>query len=106
MQTNRAQLAQVDFVQTGAELEKALEAEGFNRESFSAGFALLDELKSVSNPAAPLPHWRDRLPKTSSWWFLIDRYFSRDPLLTTGFVTSNAPIVSHEAYQTLSRSFQ
>ena len=83
-------------------MEKALEAEGFNRESFSAAFALLDELKSVSNPAAPLPHWRDRLPKTSSWWFLIDRYFSRDPLLTTGFVTSNAPIVSHEAYQTLS----
>jgi predicted RND superfamily exporter protein len=51
----------------------------------------------------PLPSWRERLPKSSGWWFLVDRYFAQDPLLTVGFVTSNAPIVTHADYEVLSR---
>jgi hypothetical protein len=57
----------------------------------------------MQDPAVPMPHWRDHLAKDSSWLFLIDRYFAREPLLTSGFVTSNAPIVAHATYQTLSR---
>ena len=35
---------------------------------------------------------------------MIDRYFARDPLLTTGFVTSNAPDRQlTNTYETLSR---
>jgi predicted RND superfamily exporter protein len=35
------------------------------------------------------------LPKSSSWWFLVDRYFGQDPLLTTGFVMTNQPVTTH-----------
>jgi uncharacterized protein len=43
----------------------------------------------------PLPNWRDQLPESSSWWFLVDRYFGHDPALTTGFVTTNQPVLAH-----------
>jgi predicted RND superfamily exporter protein len=64
---------------------------------------LLDELKTTAASTGNIPNWRDRLPKTSGWWFLIDRYFAANPLLTTGFVTTNGPITSHAQYQELSR---
>ena len=103
METNRARLLQIDFNRVRATLAETLDAEGFSRDPFASAFALLDDLSSMKDPGVPTPHWRKRLPKKSSWWFLIDRYFARDPLLTTGFVTSNAPIVAHATYQTLSR---
>lgn len=103
METNRARLRQIDFATARRSLEEALDAEGFSREPFVPAFALLDELKRVADPATPLPHWREQLPKSSSWWFLIDRYFAKDPLLTTGFATSNAPIKTHAEYEALSR---
>ena len=103
MQGNRAQLATINFANVRANLEQVLDAEGFSRDSFAPAFALLAELNRMQDPAAPMPHWRDHLAKDSSWLFLIDRYFAREPLLTTGFVTSNAPIVAHATYETLSR---
>jgi predicted RND superfamily exporter protein len=53
---------------------------------------LLDQLQSGANLSAPLPDWRTQLPPSSSWWFLVDRYFAHDPLLSTGFVTTNEPV--------------
>lgn len=103
MQANRAQLGGINFDQVRVTLERTLDAEGFSRDSFASAFAFLRDLKTMQDPAVPMPHWRDHLSKTSSWWFLIDRYFAREPLLTTGFVTSNAPIVAHATYETLSR---
>jgi len=44
-----------------------------------------------------------QLPKSSSWWFLIDRYFGQDPLLTTGFVTTNGPLITHAQSDELGR---
>src|SRR5207247_9515183 len=44
-----------------------------------------------------------QLPKTSSWWFLIDRYFGKNPLLTTGFVTTNQRLITHQQSQALER---
>jgi predicted RND superfamily exporter protein len=103
MQTNREHLSGIDLDGARSALEHALDVEGFSRESFAPAFALLADLKRVADPATPLPNWRERLSRSSSWWFLIDRYFGHDPLLTTGFATSNAPIVTHQAYETLSR---
>jgi len=57
----------------------------------------------VASSAGEVPNWRERLPKSSPWWFLIDRYFAVDPLLTCGFVTTNAAIASHSEYLNLSR---
>ncbi len=50
-----------------------------------------------------MPDWRTQLPETSSWWFLVDRYFAHDPLLTTGFVTTNEPITTQEQKEMLQR---
>lgn len=103
MQGNRETLRAFDFDGTRRALEETLDREGFSRDSFSPAFVLLDELQRVVDPTASLPHWQDRLPKSSSWWFLIDRYFAQDRLLTTGFVTTTAPLTTHEQREELSR---
>jgi predicted RND superfamily exporter protein len=100
---NRERLKQVDFAAGREALEQAIDAEGFNRDSFASAFHLLDELKSAANKPGLIPNWRQQLPKSSAWWFLIDRYFGIDPLLTSGFVTTNGPIASHAEYENLSR---
>ena len=51
----------------------------------------------------PLPDWRTLLPENSSWWFLVDRYFAHDPLLTVGFATTNAPVKGHAQKEMLRR---
>src|SRR5262249_29224167 len=58
------------------------------------------------NPNVPLPNWRAQLPQSSSWWFVIDRYFGHDPALTTGFVTTNQPISTHLQSKGLERDLQ
>jgi uncharacterized protein len=103
MQRNREHLSVINFQAARETLEQTLDAEGFNRDSFTPAFTLLDDLERVANPNVPLPDWRTQLPKSSSWWFLIDRYFGRDPLLTTGFVTTNQPVSTHAQSVELAR---
>src|SRR3954454_24382537 len=100
---NREKLRALDFGGARQALEAALTSEGFSRETFESGFKLLDELKAAADPATRLPDWRDVLPQTSGWWFLIDRYFAHDPLLTTGFVTTNEPVETQEQKEMLHR---
>ena len=102
MRQNQERLRTLDLEGARRALDQALEMEGFTRDSFASAFRLLDDLQSVS-VATDLPSWRDRLPKSSSWWFLVDRYFAQRPSLTTGFVTTNAPITNHADYDSLSR---
>ena len=103
MQRNRERLRAINFQTTRQALEETLDEEGFSRDSFASAFTLLDELQRVVDPNAPLLNWRNQLPKSSSWWFLIDRYFARNPLLTTGFVTTNEPISTHAQAEDLGR---
>src|SRR6266480_4423136 len=103
MQTNRRQLSAVNFSEARETLEQTLDSEGFSRDSFAPAFTLLDDLRYLTNPSVPLPNWRDELPKSSSWWFLVDRYFGHDPTLTTGFVTTNQPILTHSQSKNLER---
>ncbi len=101
MQANRRQLSTINFQAARETLEQTLDAEGFSRDSFAPAFTLLDDLQQLTDPNIPLPDWRTRLPQSSSWWFLVDRYFGRDPLLTTGFVTTNQPVGTHEQSKAL-----
>lgn len=103
LEANRQKLLAVNFPAARDALENALTAEGFSRETFESGFKLLDELKTAADPATRLPDWRETLPQTSGWWFLIDRYFAHDPLLTTGFVTTNEPVATQEQKEMLHR---
>src|SRR6516165_2193181 len=103
MERNRNQLRGINFQAAHQTLTETLEAEGFSVEAFAPSFALLDDLQRVADPSAPLPNWRTQLPESSSWWFLIDRYFGQDPLLTAGFVMTKEPLTTHEQSQELQR---
>src|SRR6266436_1726557 len=104
MQANRRHLSTINFQAARETLEQTLDAEGFSGDSFAPAFKLLDDLQHVADPNAPLPDWRTQLPQSSSRWFLIDRYFGRDPLLTTGFVTTNEPVSTHAQSEELKRN--
>ncbi len=104
MQKNREQLSTINFPAARETFEQTLAAEGFRRDSFAPAFTLLDSLQHLVDPTAPLPNWRDQLPKSSSWWFLVDRYFAHDPLLTMGFVTTNEPVSTHAQREDLGRN--
>ncbi len=103
MQTNRQQLSTINFQAARETLEQTLDAEGFSRDSFEPAFKLLDDLQHVADPSVPLPDWRTQLPQSSSWWFLVDRYFGQNALLTTGFVITNQPIATHAQSEELGR---
>ena len=103
MERNRETLRAINFQAAHEILTQTLEAEGFSVDAFAPAFTLLEDLQRVSDPSAPLPNWRTQLPKSSRWWFLIDRYFGQNPLLTTGFVTTNGPLTTHEQSQQLQR---
>jgi len=103
MGKNRDRLSGINFPAAHQTLTETLEAEGFSVEAFAPAFALLDDLQRMADPAVPLPNWRTQLPESSSWWFLIDRYFGHDPLLTTGFVMTNGQLTTHEQSQDLQR---
>jgi predicted RND superfamily exporter protein len=103
MERNRDRLRGINFQAARQTLTETLDAEGFSVEAFAPAFALLDDLQRIADPGVPLPNWRTQLPKSSSWWFLIDRYFGHDPLLTTGFVMTNERLTTHEQSQELQR---
>jgi uncharacterized membrane protein YdfJ with MMPL/SSD domain len=103
MQANRRRLSTINFQAARETLEQTLDAEEFSRDSFGPAFTLLDDLQHFADPKVPLPEWRTKLPESSSWWFLVDRYFGRDPLLTTGFVTTKQPVSTHAQSQELGR---
>jgi uncharacterized protein len=103
MEKNRESLDKVDFQAARQTLEQTLDAEGFSRDSFSSAFRLIDDLQAVARPGAPLPDWRKQLPNGAGWWFLVDRYFAKDPFLTAGFATTNEPVNSHAQSDELGR---
>jgi predicted RND superfamily exporter protein len=104
MQRNREQLGAINFPAAHETLDQTLDAEGFSRDAFASAFTLLDNLQHLVDPDTPLPNWRAQLLKSSSWWFLVDRYFGQDPLLTTGFVTTNQPVSTHAQREDLGRN--
>jgi uncharacterized protein len=104
MERNRERLRATDFQAVRKSWTQTLETQGFSVEAFAPAFTLLEELERVAEPGVPLPNWRKQLPESSSWWFLVDRYFGQDPLLTTGFVMTNGPLTTHEQSQELERN--
>ena len=104
LEENRQKLQAIDLRGARATRSTAsIAEEGFSAETFASAFTLLDELSRVAQPGEPLPDWRTLLPKSSSWWFLVDRFFAHDPLLSTGFVTTHEPITAQAQKQMLAR---
>ena len=103
MEKNRESLGKVDFQAIRQSLQQTLDVEGFSRDSFTPAFKLIDDLQGLTNPGSPLPDWRTQLPKGAGWWFLVDRYFAKNPLLTTGFATTPEPVTTHRQSDQLGR---
>lgn len=89
---NRERLGKISLAAARETLDSAIKAEGFSRGTFNSAFALLDDLQGATYMSVRLPDWRTLLPESSSWWFLVERYFAHDPLLSAGFVTTNRPV--------------
>ena len=103
MEKNREHLRTVHFPASRQTLEQTLSAEGFSRDAFASAFKLMDDLQAAAEPNAPLPDWRKQLPRGAGWWFLVDRYFAKTPMLTTGFATTNEPVTTHAQREELGR---
>jgi len=103
MKKNQEALQKVDLTAAREALDQTLNAEGFSQDSFTPAFKLLEDLQAAALPGTPSPDWRKQLPKGAGWWFLVDRYFAKNPLLTTGFATTNEPVTSHAQQVELSR---
>jgi predicted RND superfamily exporter protein len=87
IESNVALLSHIDLRQARTTLTETLAREGLSADSFKAAFALLDALQTVAQgDRAPLA-WRRTLPVESSWWFVLDRFFSRDPNLSAAYIT-------------------
>lgn len=103
MQRNREQLSTINFNVARTTLQNALTQNRFSTSAFASAFQLLDELQAATRADFKMPSWRKQLPPSSAWWFLVDRYFAEDPLLTTGFVTTNAPVAAQDQKNELAR---
>ncbi len=103
MKRNRQKLASINFDAARTALQNALTQNRFNPGAFASAFELLNQLQGAAAPDYRIPSWRTQLPPGSAWWFLVERYFAQDSLTTTGFVTANAPVTTHEQKNLLAR---
>src|SRR5437764_5759438 len=103
IERNRRRLAAVDFNASRTALQSALAQTRFSTAAFASAFQFLEQLRVAAARDYQIEPWRRELPESSAWWFLIDRYFGQDPLLTTGFVTTNQPVSTQQQKNDLAR---
>jgi predicted RND superfamily exporter protein len=84
---NIARLQSVDFAASEAGLTATLKAEDMSADSFKSAFSLIDALKKTAGGDRTALDWRRALPKDSTWWFVLDRFFSHDPNLGAAYIT-------------------
>lgn len=86
---NLKQLAGVNLTAARASYGQALAAEGFNTEdaAFQNVFRLIDALQAAKDSGKVETNWRDILPISSSWWFVLDQFFARDSFEAAAYVT-------------------
>jgi predicted RND superfamily exporter protein len=99
---NRAYLRSLNFSQIETTLRSVLEQNGFDLTAFQNAFALLQALDRQKN-ASGLPAWDTLFPPKSSWWFLVEHYFSNPPTRAVGFVQPLHPIRSAAEQEQISQ---
>jgi len=86
---NAARLRTIDFAASRAALTETIARESLSPEAFQPAFAMLDSLRSIAEGQTAALDWRHALPADSTWWFVLDRFFSRDPNLGAAYITPN-----------------
>ncbi|MEO7318111.1 MAG: MMPL family transporter, partial [Chthoniobacteraceae bacterium] len=92
--TNAARLAGIDFPAARNALTTAIQREGFSEDSFQTAFAFLDTLAAVAKGDLTVLDWQKKLPASSAWWFVIDRFLARTPNLGVAYVSPIEKIAS------------
>jgi predicted RND superfamily exporter protein len=95
IEENRAILKAVDFNQVKQSVRDTLEKNGFAVDAFQSVFVLLDKLQAEQTTSG-LPDWTTIFPEKSSWWFLINTFFSDDQRTESGMLRTSQPIHSSE----------
>jgi predicted RND superfamily exporter protein len=98
IRVNRDYLKRIDLDEVAATVKASLNENGFEVESFTGIFDLLDRLKQEQS-ATGLPDLTKLFPAKSSWWFLIDRYFANKPASAAGYVRPVAQVQSQRDHQ-------
>ena len=100
---NLKQLAGVDLAAARDSYTKALAIEGFNASdpAFQNVYALIDALDAAKKSGVPQANWREILPPSSSWWFVLDQFFARNSYMAAAYVTPNEHIRNVEQKDTL-----
>jgi predicted RND superfamily exporter protein len=86
---NLKQLDTVDLAAARSSYSAALATEGFNTSdpAFQNVFNLIDALEAARKSGVPVTKWREILPPSSSWWFVLGQFFARDSYLGAAYVT-------------------
>jgi predicted RND superfamily exporter protein len=84
---NAGRLQSIDFEAARTALGNAIATEGLSADAFKSAYTLLDTLQAVARGDRSCLDWRRALPADSSWWFVLDRFFSRDPNLAAAYIT-------------------
>jgi predicted RND superfamily exporter protein len=92
---NRALLKAIDVNQVKQTVRETLEKNGFDLDAFKSVFVLLDKLQAEQTTTG-LPDWTKIFPEKSSWWFLINNFFSDDQRTEAGMVRTAQPLQSPE----------
>jgi predicted RND superfamily exporter protein len=92
---NRADLKSIDFNQVKQSVRDTLDKNGFAVDAFQSVFVLLDKLQAEQT-ATGLPDWTKIFPEKSSWWFMINLFFSDDQRTEAGMLRTAQPIQSSD----------
>jgi predicted RND superfamily exporter protein len=77
-----------------AAFDQAVTREEFNAEAFTEVRAIFGRLKTIRDSTDALPDLKSVIPPTSSWWFLIDRFFSPDPHIAAAYFKPARPLAT------------
>ncbi len=104
VKANAAKLVSDRLAAARAALSDAIAREELKAESFSAAFAMLDTLAGITQGNVQALDWRTVLPEESSWHFVLDRFFGKDPMVTVGYITPPRQITSFDEKEALRKS--
>lgn len=84
---NQAILREFDLAASKAAFLAAIDESGFSRDAFASSLTLFDRLQSASkaSPVA-LADLHALLPSNSTWWFILERFFSSRPFVSAAYV--------------------
>jgi predicted RND superfamily exporter protein len=87
MAANQKILREFDLAASKAAFLQALEDSGFSRDAFASSLELYDHLQSAGNAQpASLADFHALLPPQSTWWFILERFFSSRRFVSAAYV--------------------